>query len=261
MIKLLSLSIISGKEVMKMQIEKNNIYCMDCLEGMKQMQAGSVDLVVTDPPYLMQNIHEHKGGKLGKEIISYQKPLAEQNLTEGYDIRILDEIFRVMKTPNLYIWCNIIQIPMYIKYFVLDRGCRMDILIWHKTNPIPLCNNKWLSDKEYCLYFRKGGYCRPSGYAEAKTVWHLPTNIKDKKIYGHPTIKPLSIIENIIKNSSKEGDIVLDPFMGSGTTAVSAVRNNRNFIGFENNKEYCQTALKRIGEAVELKEMEFFRKE
>lgn len=229
-----------------MLIEKNKIYCMDCLEGMKQMKSGSVDLVVTDPPYLMQNIHEYKGNELGKHIMKYQQPLQEKNLTEGYDIRILDEIFRVMKAPNIYIWCNIAQVPMYIKYFVLEKKCRMDILIWNKTNPMPLCNNKWLSDKEYCLYFRKGAYCQPSGYAEAKTVWHLPANVKDKRAYGHPTVKPLPIIENIIRNSSREGELVLDPFMGSGTTAAASIRNSRNFIGFENNGEYYQTAMQRI---------------
>ena len=239
---------ISGKEVMEMTIERNRIYCMDCLEGLRQMEDSSVDLVVTDPPYVIQHIHDNKGRGLGRDIFGYQKPLSDQNLTEGYDIRILDEIFRVMKAPNLYVWCNVVQIPMYIEYFVMERKCRMDILIWHKTNPIPMCNNKWLSDKEYCLYFRKRGYCQPSGYADAGTVWHLPANIKDKKLYGHPTIKPLPIIENIIRNSSREGDVVLDPFMGSGTTAVASARNSRDFIGFENNEGYHRTAQERVME-------------
>ena len=130
---------------------------MDCLEGMKLIPDKSIDLIVTDPPYLIKGIHEYKGNDLGKHIIKYQQPLVEQNLTDGYDMAILDEMYRVMKVPNIYIWCNISQIPMYIKYFVLERKCKMDILIWHKTNPLPCCNNKWLSDKEYCLYFRKGG--------------------------------------------------------------------------------------------------------
>lgn len=89
----------------------------------------------------------------------------------------------------------------------------------------------------------------PSGYAEAGTVWDLPSNVKDKKLYGHPTIKPLCIIENIIRNSSKEGDVVLDAFLGSGTTAVACMNNNRNYIGFEKNEEYYQTAQKRIEES------------
>lgn len=233
-----------------MIIEENNIYMMDCLQGLRLIPDNSIDLIVTDPPYQIDGIHEYKGNDLGKRLINYQGKLMEDNLVSGFDTAILDEMYRVMKVPNIYIWCNIAQVPMYIKYFVLEKGCKMDILIWHKTNPMPCCNNKWLTDKEYCLYFRKGGYCNPSGYAEAKTVWHLPTNVKDKKLYGHPTIKPLPIIENIIRNSSKEGDVVLDAFMGSGTTAVACIKNGRKYLGFENNEVYYEVAQNRIKETL-----------
>lgn len=233
-----------------MIIEENNIYMMDCLQGLRLIPDKSIDLIVTDPPYQIDGIHEYKGNDLGKRLINYQGKLMDDNLVSGFDTAILDEMYRVMKVPNIYIWCNIAQVPMYIKYFVIEKGCKMDILIWHKTNPMPCCNNKWLTDKEYCLYFRKGGYCNPSGYAEAKTVWHLPTNVKDKKLYGHPTIKPLPIIENIIRNSSKEGDVVLDAFMGSGTTAVACIKNNRKYLGFENNEVYYEVAQNRIKETV-----------
>lgn len=233
-----------------MIIGENNIYMMDCLQGLRLIPDNSIDLIVTDPPYQIDGIHEYKGNDLGKRLINYQGKLMEDNLVSGFDTAILDEMYRVMKVPNIYIWCNIAQVPMYIKYFVLEKGCKMDILIWHKTNPMPCCNNKWLTDKEYCLYFRKGGYCNPSGYAEAKTVWHLPTNVKDKKLYGHPTIKPLAIIENIIRNSSKEGDVVLDAFMGSGTTAVACIKNGRKYLGFENNEVYYEVAQNRIKETL-----------
>lgn len=223
---------------------------MDCLQGLRLIPDKSIDLIVTDPPYQIDGIHEYKGNDLGKRLINYQGKLMDDNLVSGFDTAILDEMYRVMKVPNIYIWCNIAQVPMYIKYFVIEKACKMDILIWHKTNPMPCCNNKWLTDKEYCLYFRKGGYCNPSGYAEAKTVWHLPTNVKDKKLYGHPTIKPLPIIENIIRNSSKEGDVVLDAFMGSGTTAVACIKNNRKYLGFENNEVYYEVAQNRIKETV-----------
>ena len=229
-----------------MIIEENNIYMMDCLQGLRLIPDNSIDLIVTDPPYQIDGVHEYKGNDLGKRLINYQGKLMDDNLVSGFDTAILDEMYRVMKVPNIYIWCNIAQVPMYIKYFALEKGCKMDILIWHKTNPMPCCNNKWLTDKEYCLYFRKGGYCNPSGYAEAKTVWHLPTNVKDKKLYGHPTIKPLPIIENIIRNSSKEGDVVLDAFIGSGTTAVACIKNGRKYLGFENNEVYYEVAQNRI---------------
>ena len=71
---------------------------------------------------------------------------------------------------------------------------------------------------------------------------------KDKKQYGHPTIKPLNIIETLIRNSSKKGDVVLDPFLGSGTTAVAAVLNHRHYIGYEINEEYFDITCRRLDE-------------
>ncbi|GHU74930.1 hypothetical protein FACS1894188_04670 [Clostridia bacterium] len=75
-----------------------------------------------------------------------------------------------------------------------------------------------------------------------------PINAKDKNRYNHPIIKPLNIIETLIKNSSREGDVVLDPFMGSGTTALAAAKNNRRYIGFEINETYCKTATERVND-------------
>lgn len=71
---------------------------------------------------------------------------------------------------------------------------------------------------------------KPNSYEDATTIWHRPSNFKDNKKYGHPTIKPLDIISTLVRNSSKEGELVLDPFMGSGTTAVACKMQNRNFI-------------------------------
>lgn len=78
------------------------------------------------------------------------------------------------------------------------------------------------------------------------TYFITPINSTDKKDWGHPTIKPLSFFEKHIVNSSLQGDIVLDPFMGSGTTAIACIKEKRNFIGFELNKEYYDKACKRI---------------
>lgn len=103
-----------------------------------------------------------------------------------------------------------------------------------------------MTDKEYCLYFRKGGYCNPPSYENAKTVYELPLNQADKDLYEHPTIKPLEIIKNIITNSSNQNDIVLDCFMGSGTTAVACKELGRKYIGFEINPKYYQIAIDRL---------------
>lgn len=129
----------------------------DCLELLKSIPTASVDLVVTDPPYQIDNTKAGGNSKLCKRIQSYQDELTGGSLTDGFNLAVLGELLRVMKVPNLYIWCNGRQVPMYLDYFVKERGLSFDILIWAKTNAPPTFNNKYLTDKEYCLYFRGGG--------------------------------------------------------------------------------------------------------
>lgn len=230
-------------------MQTNKIFNEDCLLGIKKIPDNSIDLVIIDPPYDICT----KGGKTGnsrvaKEVKSLEKELIDNNLTNGFDISILDELIRVMKNINIYIWCNGRQIPLYIKYFIEQLDCKLEIIIWGKTNPMPLYSNKYLGDKEYCLYFRKKGFCQPKNYEDAKTIYLSTINIKDKQKYGHPTIKPLPLIRKLIRNSSNENDVILDCFIGSGTTAVASILENRKFIGFEINKKYYDIALKRISE-------------
>ena len=230
----------------KEKIEIDTVFNQDCLTGIRRIPDKSVDLIITDPPYLIKNTRSGEKSNLSKSIQKMNNQLEESKLTDGFDTAILDELVRVMKNINIYIWCNHKQIPMYIDYFVKNLKCIFDILIWNKTNALPLFKNKYLTDKEYCLYFRKSGYCNPTNYLEAKTVFYQPINIKDKRKYKHPTIKPLNIIETLLRNSSKEMDIILDPFLGSGTTAVAAILNNRHYIGYEIRKEYFEIASNRI---------------
>ena len=106
-----------------------------------------------------------------------------------------------------------------------------------------------MTDTEYLLYFRKGkGKCFPKSYDDAKTYYIAPINQSDKKVYMHPTIKPLSITERIIRNSSEQNDVIFDPFMGSGTTGVACKHLHRDFIGVELNKQYFDIAQRRIDE-------------
>ena len=238
-------------------LELNKIYNEDCLKGLKKIPDNSIDLVLIDPPYDICTA----GGKKGNDRITKNKKKVESelitnNLVNGFDFKILDELIRVMKGINIYIWCNVRQIPMYIKYFNLQLKCKLEVLIWNKTNPIPLHNHAYMNDKEYCLYFRNNGYCNPKNYEDSKTVYISTINVNDKKLYNHPTIKPLSLTRKIIRNSSKEQETVLDCFLGSGTTAVACILENRNYIGFEIDKKYYDIALKRIEEAIKMKEEE-----
>ncbi len=224
----------------------NKITCGDCYELIKELPNNSVDLIVTDPPYLIENTKAGGHSNLAKSIQGMNDELANGILTQGINEEILDDFMRVMKVPNIYIWCNHKQIPMYLDYFVNKHKCSFDIIIWVKTNAMPLFNNKYLTDKEYCLYFRKGAYCNPQSYEEAKTVYFQPINISDKQLFEHTTIKPINIIQTLIKNSSKENDIVLDCFMGSGTTAVACQETGRQFIGFEIEPKWVKVANDRL---------------
>lgn len=225
------------------------IYNQDCLEGLKSIPNNSIDLIVTDPPYLISATNG--GGSINKvkKLRDSLADLTNADITEGYDIEKFNtEFIRVMKNINIYIWCNKVQIPDYFNFYVNRHKCKFDIICWHKTNALPTYSNKYLSDTEYCLYFRKGGKCFPQSYEDAKTFYIAPINHKDKKEYGHPTIKPLDITEKFIRNSSQEGDIILDPFIGSGTTAVAAKNSNRHYIGYEINNEFYKVAKNRLGE-------------
>ena len=220
----------------------------DCLELMKEIPDKSIDLIATDPPYL---ISATNGGGTINNVKKLNKSLADLktvDITQGYDIESFGEEFiRVMKEINIYFWCNKVQIPDYFNFYVNKHKCKFDILCWHKTNALPTYSNKYLSDTEYLLYFRKGkGKCFPESYEDAKTFYISPINHKDKKEFRHPTIKPLDITEKIIRNSTREGQLVLDPFMGSGTTGVACINTNRNFIGYELDEHYFQIAKERL---------------
>lgn len=226
----------------------NKIVNGDAYELIKQLDENSIDLIITDPPYLIENTKTSSKSDLAKSIQKMNTQLENnrENLANGIRYEILDQFMRVMKKPNIYIWCNHKQIPMYLDYFVNKQGCNFDIILWLKSNATPLFCNKYLTDKEYCLYFRKGGFCNPSSYEEARTWFIEPINTKDKEKFEHPTIKPYKMIERMVLNSSIKGDVILDTFIGSGTTAVACKNNERNFIGFEIDNKWCKIANDRV---------------
>lgn len=236
-------------------MEKNIIYNEDCYIGIKSIPDKSIDLVIIDPPYDINTRKNRIGyNRIAKSILKVENTLVNHNLTESYDFSLLDELIRIMKKVNIYIWCNKNQIEDYLKFFVDKHKCRYEILIWNKTNAMPLYSNKYINDKEYCLYFRKESKCNPTTYDDARTVYTSPSNARDRILYQHPTIKPVDFIRRMIRNSSNENDIVLDCFMGSGTTAVASIMENRKYIGFEINKRYYDISNARIEKILEEKE-------
>ena len=118
-------------------------------------------------------------------------------------------------------------------------------MTWCKTNPTPLCGGNYLIDKEFCLYFRKGVKLNTT-FETAFTYWVSSKNKSDKDDFEHPTIKPINVIKMLIENSSNENDLVLDTFVGSGTTCVACKETRRRFIGMEIDKEYHKIAVDRL---------------
>ena len=214
----------------------------DCLEVMNQIPDGFVDLVVTDPPY---DVYAGKGGGCFGKRQAYSDI---EFISNGFSEEILDELCRVMKKINIYLFCSQKQIIPLLDYFVEEKKCNWNLLTWHKTNPVPACGNKYLTDTEYILFFREKGVKINGEYKTKFTYYVTPLNTADKKLYGHPTIKPVDILQNLIVNSSSPGDVVLDPFMGSGSTGIACNNTGRNFIGIELDKGYFEIARARIGE-------------
>lgn len=228
----------------------------DSYELIKGLPDKSIDLIVTDPPY---EFTENKWFINSERYVCVKKNLGdemtESDCDKGVDNEMLDQWCRVMKKINIFIWCNKLQLMQYMHYFIEEKMCNFEILIWAKNNPIPLCNGNFLHDKEYCLYFwETGAKVNLNTCKNGKTVFFSSLNQKDKKKYGHPTIKPLEIIEKLVEIGSERGDVVLDTFLGSGTTALACKELGRHYIGFEKDTRWVAVARERVEGVIEKKE-------
>lgn len=229
------------------EYELNNIYCADCYEAIKKIPDNSIDCIYTDIPYeyadggcssseiAMRMRKVHKGELLDNGI----------DLTKGIDYTIFNEFIRVMKKINCFIWCSKDQILPILSWFNENTDCTYNILTWNKSNPSPMCNGNWLPDIEYCLYFNRKSKLN-DGY-DIKSKWYISKrNKSDKDHFEHPTIKPLPLVERHLLHTTQPNDIVLDTFMGSGTTAVACKNIGRNFIGFELSERWHKIACDRL---------------
>jgi len=274
-------------------IELNRIYNEDCLEGMKRIQDGFVDLTVTSPPY--DNLRAYNGNI---EQWSFEK-------FQG----IAKELYRVTKQGGVVVWVvgdatingsetgTSFKQALYFKEIGFNLH---DTMIYQKdTCPFPE-TNRYYPMFEYMFVFSKGKprtvnliadkpnkrygekvasstQRQPDGktvkvsanktdptrtvkkYGVRGNVWiyslGFNKSTKDEYAFKHPAIFPEQLAQDHILSWSNEGDVVLDPFIGSGTTAKMALLNNRHFIGFELSEEYCKIANERIRKAIAEKEV------
>lgn len=229
-------------------LELNRIYNMDCLEGMKQMDDCSVDLIITSPPY---NNYKANGGTTVSSIVydEYDDKMDEDEY-QDWQVCVLNECYRVLKDggsmfynhKNRYVDRDVISPMGWIKksQFTIRQE-----IIWDKKIAANLRGWRFWNVDERIYFLQKG---KPTELkietAMMSSIWRIRPQVKSE--FNHPCAFPKKLCDNCISILETDGCVVLDPFIGSGTTAISALDSNNFYIGFEISKMYCDIAEKRL---------------
>jgi site-specific DNA-methyltransferase (adenine-specific) len=209
----------------------------DCLELMKDIPDKSIDAIITDPPYKLSQSYSSNVDADNLIAVSNLYPMSKimiQKIKKGgiialfYDVRILPFALKCMEYHG---W-------KYLRTLTLYRR-------WGNAHQL----HGWMSTSDHILIF-----CEPSQKAVFQKEWKHDVYIKDKKEkegFGHPAQKPLFCIEHIVQNICPKNGIILDCWMGSGTTGVACINTNRNFIGIEKEENYYNIAEERINKTIQ----------
>ena len=245
----------------------NQIAQGNCIKVMKELKASSVNLVLADPPY-------NVSGKSKLDLVKNTTGGPWYKMDENWDIfkdfrefqkfskDWITEADRVLvDSGSMMICCTYHGLgEILISLKELDYKI-LNVIIWKKTNPMPNVTKRTLTHStEYVVWAAKSkgwtfNYMYMKKYANNKQlrdVWEFPLCQGSERIKGksgraaHPTQKPLELTRRLIEMASIKGDIVLDPFIGTGTTAVAAKELKRKWYGIETNPEYVKIAKKRI---------------
>lgn len=238
-------------------LELNRIYNMDCIAGMKQIPDESIDLIVTDPPYKV--MQKGTSGTMSGYIVS--DLTKKGKIFNHNDIDIddyLPEFFRILKPRgHCYIMCNNFNLPHFFDVVNKSDFHFTKLLVWDKKTKI--CGRYYMGQVEHIFFLRKGADKQINDCGVSDLMFY--PNIKDKNEDGsniHNSQKPVGLMQTLIECSSLENEVVLDPFMGSGTTAVAAASCKRRFIGFELDAEYCRISNERAGIELHSSERKLF---
>lgn len=219
----------------------NQLLLGNAIELFKSIPNDSIDCIITDPPY-----ETISGGTPDNDGVSRPTGILEKNDGKIFQYNNIDitswigECFRVLKNDtHIYIMTNFLNLEHYLKS-VREAGFSIhNLLIWEKNNATP---NRWyMKNCEYIIFARKGA-AKPIFNCGTKTVLQFK-NVKDRI---HPTEKPLDLLECLITNSTQPGEIVLDPFGGSFSTALAALKVGRQYISFEIDEQYYNIGKQRI---------------
>lgn len=230
-------------------MKRYEIYNNDCITLLKNIPNESIDLVVIDPPYptTKRGNAGNSGGMFQTKLCMEGKIFKHNNInTEEY----ISEIYRVLKDgTHFYIMSNHLNLQKILNCATQKGFKFIKCLIWNKGNKI--MGQYYMSQFEYILFFRKGK-SKKINYCSTADILNIP-NKKTKDKNGkniHDTEKPIDLMKTLIENSSNENDIVMDCFMGSGSTGVACINTNRKFIGIELDENYFDIAKNRIDDAL-----------
>ena len=240
------------------------VYLVDCVELMRLMPAGSVDAVFADPPYRISTGGVTvKNGRLDAvDKGAWDRSLGSFERDHEFNVRWLGEARRVLK-PDGTIWVSGTHHVIFSIGFALQTlGFRViNSVVWEKPDPPPnALHTAFTHAHETLVWASKGKGARHTfNYdvinsrdpaSQVGSVWRMPPPPRREKIHGrHPTQKPLRLVRRALVACTEEGDLVLDPFCGSGTTGVAAKELNRSFVGAEMEAEYAGLAARRISAA------------
>jgi site-specific DNA-methyltransferase (adenine-specific)/modification methylase len=248
----------------------NKNYEGDCIEIMSKLPDESVNLILTDPPYNASsggvNLPNNKTGGAYYKVNEDWDKLGKYSDYMEFTLKWIKEVNRVL-SPNgsMMVCCSFHNIGEVIITLKKLNYKFINIITWKKKNPMPNITRRTLTHStEFIVWFAKGkkwtfNYKDMKKYNNGKQlqdVWEFPVlqgperikNGNGKGRSAHPTQKPLALFIRLIEMASKENDIVLDPFVGSGTTSVACEELNRKWIGVDNNHKYIEMANKRVEE-------------
>lgn len=224
-------------------VKINKIHNLDCTEALKDMEDNSVDLIVTDPPYFLP-VNSYVG-KRGEGYV--KRHLADTSVLKGFFKQVFAELFRVLKpTGTIYVFCDGQSYPIF--YEAMFPYCKyVRPLIWDKM--VSYNGYTWRHQHEIIAWGELGeGHRVPTGDGDI-----LKCRGVLQKDRNHPAEKPVELIKKLIAKH-EAAEIVLDPFMGSGSVAVAASQLGRKYVGFELNEDFCNTANRRAEETTQVQE-------
>lgn len=239
---------------MTIEESKNNIICGDSLETMRLLPSESIDLVITSPPYNLKNstgngLKDGRGGKwknaqLMNGYSNYDDCMPNHEY-DKWQKDCLKEMYRLIKDDGAIFYNHKWRVQgglLQDRHEIVKDFPIRQIIIWRRKGGINFNNGYFLPTYEVIYIIAKPNFKLIPKANRYGDVWEIPQDFKNP----HPAPFPVRLIDRII--SSTNADLILDPFIGSGTTAISAVNYNRNYIGIDLSPDYCEIAKKRIAD-------------